>query len=357
MAVDALRGFDMFWIVGAGALVRGLESFDQLPWVQYAADQLRHVAWEGCTAYDVIFPLFVFLSGLSVVLSARNRDPDVAFPWLRVGRRVLLLFAFGVFVNGGFREPWPDVRLMGVLQRIALAWGACSVLVHFLRPRGQLLCLIGLLGGYWALLRYVPLADPAASHFEEGANLTNRIDECVLPGKKHLGLPWDPEGLLSTLPAIGSALLGALAGALLLTEKIRPLARAGSLILLGAGLCAGGFYWGETFPIIKKLWTSSFVLFTGGISFALLGLFYLIIDVWKLRLWARPFVWIGANALTIYLSKVLIDYRGAITRLVGPSSDTHWMGCFTPLVHAALYLLAIILLARFLYRRGIFIRV
>src|SRR5258708_821 len=143
--------------------------------------------------------------------------------------------------------------------------------------------------------------------FDEGSNIANWIDTHYLPGYKWDG-DHDPEGLLSTIPAIGGCLLGVFAGLLLQNGKLGPYKKAGILILAGGIAIGVGYSWGFQFPVIKKLWTSSFVLVTAGCSAVLLGLFYLVIDVWRFRIWAAPFVWIGMNAITLYLVWNLVPF-------------------------------------------------
>src|SRR5262245_50467831 len=160
-SVDALRGFDMFWIIGADSLVRGLNRMSRSGPTEFLADQLEHAPWEGFHFYDLIFPLFVFLVGVSIVFSLAKTIERAgrADALKRVFRRGILLFVIGIFYSGGFSDPWPDMRLMGVLNRIALAYFFAGLLFCFLKPRALPAVCVGLLISYWALMSFVPIRD------------------------------------------------------------------------------------------------------------------------------------------------------------------------------------------------------
>src|ERR1039458_10385791 len=161
MSVDALRGFDMFWIIGADSLVSALNRMSQTTPTKALAEQLSHAAWEGFHFYDLIFPLFVFIVGVSLVFSlTRTVEKDrLGTALARVFRRSILLFLIGIFYSGGLSSPWPDIRLMGVLNRIALAYFFTGLLFCLLKPRTLACICLGLLAGYWALMTFVPIRD------------------------------------------------------------------------------------------------------------------------------------------------------------------------------------------------------
>lgn len=318
LSVDALRGFDMFWILGADGLVRGLNAIGETRPTQFLAQQLTHKDWDGFAFYDLIFPLFVFIVGISLVFSlSRTLAEDGRSAALqRVLRRSLLLFAIGILYSGGFSNEWPNIRLLGVLQRIALSYLFASLAFCFLRTRGLIVLCGSLLLGYWALMTFVPVPGVGTGVFAKGANLSNYLDGQWLPGKRYDGA-WDPEGLLSTLPAIGTCLLGVFAGLWLKREDVTPKRKAGVLFAAGVASVALGFLWGLQFPVIKKIWTSSFVLVAGGYGALLLAAFYQVIEVWKWERWAQPFVWIGLNPITAYLANNIIGFRRLATRFAG----------------------------------------
>lgn len=393
MALDALRGFDMFWILGGDALARALERMDKTPVTETLATQLSHVQWQGFRFYDMIFPLFVFMAGVSTVysLSKACEEGGRGRAMKRVLLRTLLLFLCGIFYSGGMSNPWPNIRMLGVLQRIAIGYGGAALIFLAIGPKrpGRILAVTaGILAGYWAMLTYVPFPDvrldkeslaplitqagtedpktvlslvqgTTRGHYEPGYNLTNYIDYRYLPGRKY-DTYYDPEGILSMFPAIASALLGILAGTLLRESEMKPVLKALALLGIGAALAAGGFQWDATFPIVKKLWTSSFVLVAGGFSMMLLGLFYLIIEVIGLRFWAWPFVWIGTNAITLYLLSNLMGYGRIAARLVGGDVSV-WLNDNVAtgmggLVQAMVSLAIVFLIARFFYKNKIFLR-
>ncbi|MEN6496395.1 MAG: heparan-alpha-glucosaminide N-acetyltransferase domain-containing protein, partial [Thermoguttaceae bacterium] len=305
-------------------------------------------------------PMFVFIAGVSLVFSltkqieTRGRSAAIR----RIISRAIPLFLLGIFYSGGLSKGFEEVRLLGVLQRIALASLFAGLAFCFLRTRGLLLLTVGLLVGYWALLTYVPAPGLQSPSFAEGKNLTNYLDAQYLPGRKYNG-DHDPEGLLSTFPAIASCLLGVLAGLLLKNEKIRPAVKVASLLVAGAVGVGLGFAWGLQFPVIKKIWTSSFVLVAGGYSAILLGLFYLVLDVWQWRRWASPFVWIGTNAILLYMLGNIVFFRGLAERLIGGGGDVQKavFGPYQPLALSIVAVLLVLAIARFFHTRQIFLRV
>jgi predicted acyltransferase len=367
-SIDALRGFTIFWILGGDALAWALKEMStgqQGLWrsiTAFVSDQLEHVPWEGFRFYDFIFPLLIFVTGVSIVLSLSRlaEREGRAGAHLRVLRRSLLLFALGIIYYGGASNNWPDVRLLGVLQRIALCYLVASLLFLNLRIRGVALALVALLVGYWALMTFVPVSDTGAPSLTEEVNLARWIDANYLPGRKWYG-EWDPEGLLSTLPAIGTCLLGVLAGYLLQSTRIEPERKVLWLIGAGITMIGAGYLWALQFPIIKNVWTSSFVLVAGGYSTLVLGVLYQVMDIWGRTAWATVFAWIGANAITLYLVGNFVNFQRLAARLVGGDvanalDDYLTKGAGSFLI-AALGLALAITLARFLYRRKIFLRV
>jgi predicted acyltransferase len=359
VSLDALRGFDMFWILGADSLVQGLREVSSSGPVQRLADQLEHVEWEGFHFYDLIFPLFVFLVGVSAVYSLvriQQRE-GTARAYRRLVTRSVILYLLGLFYYGGLsRDGGPEMfRFVGVLQRIATCYLAAGLIVLNFRWRGVALICTGLLVGYWLLMTFVPVPQYGAGVLEPGRNLAHFVDSVALPGYKWDG-DWDPEGLLSTLPAIGSALLGVLAGMTLRYEGWTPARKLALFVVLGLGCLAAGWLWSFQFPIIKKLWTSSYVLVAGGWSYLLLALFYGIIDIAGYQLWARPFVWIGTNCITIYLLANLLNFPSMVRRVLHDGT-LQALGNFAPLLVSILSLGLALLICQQLYQRRVFIRV
>jgi predicted acyltransferase len=275
-------------------------------------------------------------------------------------QRSLVLILLGFLYYGGFDYHWPDIRLLGVLQRIGLCYFFTSLLFLHLRLPGLIVSFVLLVVGYWALMTFVPVPGIGAGSFTETGNLAGWIDERALPGKKMMG-ELDPEGLLSTLPAIGTTLLGVFAGLLLQNPRVGPRGKTAWLCGAGIALVAAGYLWSLQFPIIKSIWTSSYVLVTGGLSAVLLAVFYQIIDVWGYRRWATPFVWVGANAILIYLVEEAVRFHRLASRLVGGDIgnfvDAHIARGASQFLANIVGLLLAISLAGFLYRRRVFIRV
>ncbi len=393
VSLDALRGFDMFWILGADALVHALAKVCDVAPLRVLAGQIEHKAWAGFAFYDLIFPLFVFMAGVSVVFSL-NRLIEThgrAAAVKRVLWRGGLLFALGLFYAGGFQTKWPDIRVLGVLQRIALAYTAAGLLFCFFRPRALAAIGASILVGYWALLTFVPIRDvqmeraavparlgvekptPAQARalfdsvtttrtggYDPGRNLSDHLDFQYLPGRKY-DLYYDPEGLLSTLPAVVSCLLGVFAGLLVRRTDWDELKKVRTLAVAGAVMVALGFLWGLQFPVVKKIWTSSFVLVAGGYSALLLAAFYYAIDVRGWRRWCVPFVWIGMNPITLYLVSGIVGYRRLAARLAGGDVSAWLDAAVGPgwgnLGVAIVGLILMLLLARFLFQKQIFLRV
>lgn len=353
VSLDALRGFDMCWILGlAGAVEALLKRF--LPGsslTTFINTQFEHVDWAGFHFEDLIFPLFLFISGVSMAIAVPRRveREGKAATVRHLLARAAIIFFLGVIFSGGFRDGIDKVRWLGVIQRIGVASAIAGILSMWCGVRGLVLWTVGLLLGYWALLAFVPVPGVGAGIYDEGKNLTNYLDSIWLPGRKYDG-DHDPEGMLSTLPAIATALLGLLAGGWLKME-MTVLRKSGGLIVAGVVLLAMGWAWHPFFPVVKKLWSSSFVLVAGGWSAILLGVFYWIVDGQGWRSWCTPFVWVGANPLSLYLASGMGAFRAVNERLVGPlPKDLKWVGAITVF---ALMLMT----ARWLYRRGILLRV
>ncbi len=362
VSLDALRGFDMLWIVGADAFAAAFRQFEPGPLQSFLVRQFDHPTWVGFTFYDLIFPLFLFMMGTAIPFSLDRiiANGGYAVAVQRIIRRSLLLYALGLVYYGGLSAGWDEVRWVGVLQRLAVCYGAASLLYLFARPRIQILVCAGLLLGYWALLTFVPVPEFGAGDYARGHNLANWVDAHYLPGKVWYG-DYDPEGLLSTLPAIASCLFGVFAGRWLrhAPERFDSARRAQVLIIAGLALVVIGCLWSIQFPIIKRIWTSSYALVAGGASAILLGTFYYLIDARGWRDWAQPFVWIGTNALTIYLVSRFVDFEDLSRRLFGGPIENGLNALLPGLGALAQCLLGIALavaLCRFLYRHKVFLR-
>jgi len=368
VSLDALRGFDMFWIMGAVGgeailhkITKHLEAAHlQETWygraVEIAVYQLTHVEWNGFRAYDLIFPLFLFVAGVAMPYSIgwrlKTGDSKRKIA-LKVIRRGLLLVLLGLIYNGllsiGFTH---QLRWGSVLGRIGLAYMFGGLIYLVTDVRGQALAVAVLLIGYWGAMLYVPVPEYGAGVLEDGKTLADFIDQKLMPGTLYRhhrqqgaeSIPdHDPEGLLSTIPAIGTVLLGALAGTWLRSREQSGNRKTAGLILAGLLALVLGWAWSGfqlnpsnesslttspsfvsqlAFPINKNLWSSSFVLWTAGWSLLLLAAFYQVIDIWRIRGWAFFFVVIGANSIVVYMAKRFIDFEKIGAFIVSPGPMT-----------------------------------
>jgi predicted acyltransferase len=272
---------------------------------------LLHAEWHGWTPTDLIFPFFLFIVGVAMPLSYTSRRAGGSWSAELGGhalRRSLIIFGLGTFMAlFPFFNTWDTLRIMGVLQRIGLVYLVASSIYLTVGPRGRWVGTAVLLIGYWALMTLVPVPGFGPGDLSPEANLGAFIDRAVL-GQEHLwqGNLWDPEGLLSSFPAVATTLLGIFTGELLLSEG--PAWRR-LLILAGTslGAIALGLYWGQFFPINKSLWTSSYVLFTAGMGGLLLAGLYWAIDVRGWRAWARPLVVYGMNPIAVFVASGLLS--------------------------------------------------
>ena len=390
MSLDALRGFDMLWIMGGDSIGHAAAGIAAGPVYKALADQLEHVEWEGFRFYDLIFPMFVFMAGVSLVFSLgkalEKHGKDAAI--VRLFRRSLVLYLVGIFYYGGFSTPMSDIRLLGVLHRIALSYFFAGTLFLLLKTRTLVITAVALLLGYWALLAWTPVRDvdlekkamseamqkagasnphefyQAATNYVrgsylEGRNVVNHFDFQFLPLRKWDG-NYDPEGVLSTIPAVVTCLLGVFAGLFLRDSKRAPAEQALRLAGTGVALVIAGYLWSWAgFPIIKKLWTSSYVLVSGGWSCLFLAGFYYVIDVRRWRGWCLPLLWVGMNSIAVYLVSNLVSFDQLATRLLGGNVKAGLDSLLPGLGGLLISLVGISLvvwLARTLYRRNVFLR-
>jgi predicted acyltransferase len=351
ISVDALRGFDMFWIVGGDFLVRSLEKIHDSSLTRELARQMEHCEWAGFHFYDLIFPLFVFIVGVVIpfsiprILEHGGKTAAVK----RIVVRSAILFLLGILYMGGISHGFENIYFAGVLHRIAVAYFFAALLFCFFKPRTLLVLAILFLFGYWALMTFVPVPGIGAPSYEQGRNLAHWIDQKFLPGQKFEGT------LLSTLAAVANCLLGIFAGLLLKNKTLAEQQKVFCLLGGGAASLILGIAWSFQFPIIKLLWTSTYVLVACGLSAILLGVFHQVIEIWKFRKWAQPFVWIGMNAITIYLVSAVFRIQRQADRFVG-GDFASVLGPWAAFVKSLVALALIFAVARFLYRRKIFLR-
>ncbi len=378
LSLDALRGFDMFCLLAAGQLVRGLsKAMPESEWVQVLQEQFTHPLWEGFTFYDLIFPLFEFMIGAAVFLSITKRIKQgqskvriLAHALVRVAIMVFL----GTWVNGGLFTYDPEQFRMtySVLQMLAIAYLIAVLFVLWTGLRGQLIGFVVLLVGYWALQTFVPLpAEPrtyegfankhaqtveAPAHqtgvYVRGGVFSYWLDEQVFGSYDRWRVGW----ILQSMTHGCSALLGVFAAQLIRASK-SVWRTVIYLAFLGAACLAAGWTWDMQFPVIKNLWTSSYVLVAGGWSFLLLALFTLLFDACRLKILAYPFVVIGANSIVAYMMATV--FRPVLNRaaeIVAGNLD-QYTGDWQAVVLAAAAGLVGWLFLLLLYRTNTLIRI
>ena len=352
MSLDALRGFDMFWIVGGDFLVRSLPEIHDSAFTRGLARQMEHCAWTGFHFYDLIFPLFVFIVGAAIPFSVPRMierfGKKAAIK--RIVIRSIVLFLLGVFYMGGLANGFQNIYFAGVLHRIAVAYFFAALIFCFMHLRAMAALCAGLLVGYWALMTFVPvpgLGAPDLSVPEK--NLAHYLDELYLPGRRFEGT------LLSTMAAVANCLLGVFAGLLLKSKTLNQGQKFVLLLTAGISCLSAGLASAQFFPVIKLLWTSSYVLVSCGCSAVLLAVAYYLIEMRGFQRWAQPFVWLGTNAITIYLVANLVNFRALAGRFVG-GDVKRWLGNYSELVLAVASLGFVFWFVHVLYRRKIFLR-
>ena len=351
----------MLFIMGLTPVLVGLcgaLGFDDGCWL---ARQMRHVDWHGFAQHDTIFPLFLFIAGVAFPFScAKMREKGWSVPRIcgKIAWRAFALVMLGMVYNGLFTKGFGEVRWASVLGRIGLAWAFAALLYLAFSLRTRIMVAVGLLVGYWAFMRYaiVPNAPAGADPWSAEWNFAAYVDRLFLPNP--LGKTGaDPEGVLSTLPAVVTAMLGMFTG-----EFVRWKGRFGggaktlAMLAVAAILLVVGLVWSNWMPINKKLWTSTFVLVAGAYSLALFAAFYWIVDVKMCRRWTFFFRVVGMNAITVYLLQRIVDFDavskffvGGVAGLLSPA----WACVLVAAGHLAVCWLAL----WFLYRKNAFFKV
>ncbi|MDW8851854.1 DUF5009 domain-containing protein [Flavobacterium sp. MMLR14_040] len=371
ISLDALRGFVMFWIMSGEHIIHALAKAAPTPIFIWMSSQLHHAEWNGITFYDMIFPVFLFVAGVSMPYSFEKKMQlaGVKTPqelpgsekrkiYVSMLRRTCILLVLGFVVNGLLRfDGFDHTRFASVLGRIGLAWFFAGIIYLNFDFKKQLIWFFAILIGYYAAMKWIPVPNFGAGVLTKEGSLEGYIDRLFLPGRLHSTV-YDPEGIFSTIPAIATALLGVFTGTFLkgksiFSIKVKLLLMAlTALILIMAGLL-----WDLNFPINKHLWTSSFVCFVGGFSILFLVFFYLIIDFFGFHKWAFPLILIGSNSILIYIAaEGLIDFKHTADYVFGGLIN------FTPLVwqpfFAALSVTIVqLILLYFLYKRKWFLKI
>jgi predicted acyltransferase len=335
---------------------------------------LQHADWNGLTLADLVFPLFIFIMGVAIPYSLANR-PDQRVGTRsrlhRIVRRTAVLFVLGLFINIFPYFSLPNLRVLGVLQRLALCYFFASIIFLFVKPRWRLFLTATLPLIYWALMALVPVPGYGAGVLSKEGNLAAYLDRLVLNGHLYAGT-WDPEGILSTLPAISTALIGILTGQYLMSRQ-EPSGKARLAVNLacfgGLGLVIG-FAWNLLFPVNKNLWSSSYVAVTGGMAVVSLAAIFYVVDVRMRIRWTKPFVILGMNAITVYvLSEIgnlaliyatvpLVSGNIALKSLIFERLFASWAGpLHGSFIYALAYLAFCWAIAAILCRKRIFLKI
>ena len=360
-SLDALRGFDMLFIMGAAGLIAGLAQWFPCSFTQALADQMNHVEWHGLAHHDTIFPLFLFIAGISFPFSLakqRANGKTEGQIYKKIIKRGLILVLLGCIYNGLLYFNFAEQRYASVLARIGLAWMFGALIFVNTNWKTRVWITAALLIGYWLVVGFIPAPDGGgADIFSAKGSLVGYVDRILLPGKVLYG-DIDPEGILSLFPSIGTALLGMFTGEWVkykkegLTENKKVL----YMVIAGIIMLIVGLLWSLVFPINKKMWTSTFVLVVGAYSVLMFALFYYIIDVKNHRGWILFFTVIGLNSITIYLAQQFINFRfttdkifGGLVRLFPENSQAFFS--------SAAYITVCWLFLYFLYKKKVFLKV
>lgn len=362
-SLDALRGFDMFFITGGASLLASIASlFPDSAFWQIVSRHMQHVPWDGLVHHDTIFPLFLFIAGISFPFSLAKQQEQgrsKASIYLKILRRGTMLVLLGLVCNGLLNFEFATLRFPSVLARIGLAWMFAAIIYTSLGDRLRLkVAVIPLiLVSYWLVSAYVhvPGLPSDIDPLSREGNIACYIDRTLLGA--HCYRPdYDPEGILSTLPAICTALLGMLTGAFVRSAGMSANRKAMCILVAGMAMSLVGWAWNLVYPINKALWSSSFVCAVAGYSLIMFALFYYIIDVRGCRRWDFYFKVIGMNSITIFMAPRFIDFRFMHHRLLDgfySMLPEHLLPIFTDLG----YMAVLWLFLYFLYRQRIFLRV
>ena len=363
-SLDAFRGIN----IAAMILVNNPGSWN------HVYGPLRHAKWHGWTFADLVFPFFLFIVGVSVAVSFGRRletGEDRRSLYLKIIRRALILFTLGLLLNGFPYYDLSILRIPGVLQRIAVCYLASSVIFLNSKWKGQLAWAVGLLLLYWAAMEWVPVPGGSAGLYEKGNNLAAWIDGRLLTGHMWaVTRTWDPEGILSTVPAISTTLFGVLTGRWLTGDRA-PREKAAGLLAAGAAAAAAGTVWQLSTPINKSLWTSSYALFTAGLASICLGAVYWLVDVRDWKRWTVPALVLGMNAIAAYVLAGIAARLLNLAKVTGPagiplaikawiydSLFASWLSNINAsLAYAIAFIIAIWLFMLPLYRMRTFIKI
>ena len=355
VAVDVGRGYTMALLITIPFLLQLLRALPDSVVNGQIQKQLTHSKWHGSTYYDMGLPAFIYMVGMSISLSlwkVKESGRVSRRTYYRIFRRALILFLLGIFANGGFNRHWPDIRIAGVLQRIAICYFVGSLVYLNFGKNGRITIVVSLLLGYWALLAFVPVPGYGAENWTFEGNLAAYVDQNWLPGRPQFeAAGWDAEGIVSTLGAIATCVLGTIVVGVYFDDRWTPRSISSHCFLLGSALMLLGYTWSEWVPMNKMMWTPSFTLFCAGQSTICLAVINLVTDVWK-KNWFFPFVVIGQNSLIAYLAVIILPFEDVAKRLVGGDIQ-RMLGAGGTVLLALVQLALCWWLLYWLYRKGL----
>jgi predicted acyltransferase len=358
MSIDALRGFDMFWIIGGGAMFASLDQIFNSPATAWIKTQLTHVRWEGFRFEDLIMPLFLFIVGVVMPYSLNKRlakGDSKRQLYIHVIKRTVILFILGMIAQGNLLDY--DLAKLHIysntLQTIAAGYLISAILILNLSLVWQIATTGILLVLFWAFMMLVPVPGHGAGVLTPEGNLAIYLDRIIL-GRFIDGTDPPYTWILSSMVFPCTVMLGVMAGHLLRSNKDAKV-KVLWLAAAGAGCLIAGLIWNPAFPIIKHLWTSSFVLFSGGFCYLLLALFYLVIDVMGFKRWAYGFVVIGTNAIAVYMATHLVSFRNIAGVFVRGLEK--YTGNGYPLIHTSAGFALVWLILWWMYRKKTFIKI
>lgn len=361
LSLDTLRGFDMFFIMGGSGLLAALATWFPCSFTEAIAEQMGHVSWHGLAHHDTIFPLFLFIAGISFPFSLakqRSQGKSRSDIYRKIIFRGIALVVLGFIYNGLLNFEFEHFRFASVLARIGLGWMFAALLFISFKTITRVVIAAAILIGYWLFMMYVPVPGAVEGPLTYEGNWIGYIDCMIFP--EHLLSPgkFDPEGVFSTIPAIVTAMLGMFTGEFIKWNKRGFTDSRKVLWLVAAGivLLVVGLLWAQIFPLNKKLWTSSFVCVVGAYSVLMFALFYYIIDVLHWQRWTLFFKVIGLNSITIYLAQRFINFSytgkkifGGLVSLTPENAQ--------PFVESLGYIAVCWIFLYILYRKRIFLKV
>jgi predicted acyltransferase len=355
-SLDALRGLDMLFLVGIAGVFQALPTLSDNSFFNFLANQCQHTVWHGFHIYDLIFPLFIFLVGVSMPYAISKRLEDGYSRkklYIHIIRRSLTLFFLGLVCNKFLAFDFSNYVYTGVLQRISIAYFFSALIVMNSDFRKRAIIAGSLLVIYWLLMILVPVPGYGAGVITPEGNLHTYIDQQLLPGRMGNGF-YDEDGILQQISSIAVCLAGTVAGHWLRSSNTQNKKVVG-LLLAGLASIAIALLWNLSFPIIFRLWSSSYAMLVIGLSSILLSLFYWIIDVKGYKRWAFPFVVVGMNSITIYVVQALFSFGIIVNIFVYGFID--YLGPFKPVFWALCILTVKWLFLYFLYKQKIFLKV